>query len=46
MPFVFVYGTFMGGCVHHDKLGNSKCVAEQAWVTGALYHTGEYYPAL
>lgn len=46
MTRVFVYGTLMKGCVHHDKLGDSKCLAEQAWVRGELYHTHEYYPAM
>jgi len=36
----------MKGCVHHDKLGKSKRIAEQAWVSGELYNTHEYYPAL
>jgi len=36
----------MKGCVHHGKLGKSKLLAEQAWVSGDLYHTPNYYPAL
>jgi gamma-glutamylcyclotransferase (GGCT)/AIG2-like uncharacterized protein YtfP len=46
MPKVFVYGTLMKGFVHHDKLGQSKRLAEQAFVRGELYNTHEYYPAM
>ncbi|MET3695940.1 gamma-glutamylcyclotransferase (GGCT)/AIG2-like uncharacterized protein YtfP [Bacillus oleivorans] len=44
--YVFVYGTLRKYESNHGYIQNSTCKANQAWVKGILYDTGDGYPAL
>ncbi|WP_243355727.1 gamma-glutamylcyclotransferase [Bacillus litorisediminis] len=44
--YLFVYGTLRKYEANHEYLQNSKCLANQSWVRGSLFDTGDGYPAL
>lgn len=46
MHFVFVYGTLRRHEANARLLARAEKIAEQAWVYGTLYDTGDGYPAL
>ncbi|WP_088102111.1 gamma-glutamylcyclotransferase [Halalkalibacter urbisdiaboli] len=43
---LFVYGTLRKGAGNHDFLKNARLLAEQCWINGELYDTGDGYPVL
>ncbi|MDQ0268406.1 gamma-glutamylcyclotransferase [Cytobacillus purgationiresistens] len=44
--YLFVYGTLRKHEHNHHLLNNSICIAEQAWVFGNLFDSGQEYPTL
>lgn len=41
---LFVYGTLRKNEIHHDYLTEARLVAEQAWINGVMFDTGDGYP--
>ncbi|MGP9041695.1 gamma-glutamylcyclotransferase [Cytobacillus kochii] len=41
---LFVYGTLRKNEIHHDYLIEARLMAEQAWVNGVMFDTGDGYP--
>lgn len=43
---IFVYGTLRKHGPHHRLLSKAECVSSQCWTDGALFDTGNGYPAM